>query len=210
MMMEEKAKKAKHDPNENHALFRKYVIPNLDEIRSLVFFYSANKQEVDANYNFVLTEMYKYVHTYDTSKPLKTWIHIVAKRGTQLQNKKQSEENAHRHGIPMDYDYENGEDDEVLRCGGCSEMLSGSLIDNLSDKVFSALRRTSPQLLSAFLLYFKGHSYKEIVDIEYNRGYIDHNGQDAVKAIQSRIYMAKKEIKKLLNEYGITRSTGLD
>ena len=48
----------------------------------------------------------------------------------------------------------------------------------------------------------------DMFDIEYNRGYIDRKDADAVKTIQNRIYMAKKTIKKNLNEYGITKTEG--
>lgn len=201
--------KQKHDPVLNKPLFNRYIMPNLDEVRSLVFFYSANKQEVDANYNFVLTEMYKYIHTYNPEKPLKTWLHIVAKRGTQLQNKRQYDAHSHDHGISYDYDHENGDDDEVLECGeGMTTMIVGNVIDNVSDKVLSALQRTPPALLSSFILYYQGYSHQEIVDIEYSRGYIDNNGPDAQKTIQNRIYMAKKTIKRILAEYGITKTDG--
>ena len=202
-------KKQKHDPVLNKPLFKKYIEPNLDEIRSLVFFYSSNKQEVDSNYNFVLTEMYKYIHSYDPSKSLKTWIHIVARRSTQFQNKKQYQAHCHDHGLSYDFDHDNGDDDDVLECGGGSTtMVVGNVIDNVSDKVLSALQRTPPALLSSFILYFQGYSHEEIVNIEYQRGYIDRNDPDAAKTIQNRIYMAKKIIKKTLAEYGITKTDG--
>ena len=201
--------KQKHDPVLNKPLFNKYIMPNLDEIKSLVFFYSSNKQEVDSNYNFVLTEMYKYIHTYNPAKPLKTWLHIVAKRGTQLQNKRQYDSHCHDHGISYDFDHENGDDDEVLECGeGLTTMIVGNVIDNVSDKVLSALQRTPPALLSSFILYYQGYSHQEIVDIEYRRGYIDSNDPEAQKTIQNRIYMAKKTIKRILAEYGITKTDG--
>ena len=175
----EPEKKQRHDPVLNKPLFEKYIVPNLDEIRSLVFFYSSNKQEVDSNYNFVLTEMYKYIHSYDPSKSLKTWIHIVARRGTQFQNKKQYQAHCHDHGLSYDFDHDNGDDDDVLECGGGSTtMVVGNVI------------------------------HEEIVNIEYQRGYIDRNDPDAAKTIQNRIYMAKKIIKKTLAEYGITKTDG--
>lgn len=202
-------KRQKHDPNENHDLFNKFILPNLDEIKSLCFYYSSNKQEVDANYNEVLTEMYKYVHTYNPTQSLKTWLHIVTKRITYNCNKRQSQEAQHNHGLAYDFDHNNGDDDDVLECGVITHQIIGDLKDNISDELYNALLQTPPAQLSAFILYYQGYSIKDIVEIEYQRGYIDVNGPEAKLTIANRVYMAKKSLKKIFLKNGVSKSNQL-
>lgn len=195
----------KQVPPDNKALFYKYIAPNFDYIKSIVLFYTQNKQDVDCNYNHALTQMWKYAHTYNPEKSLKTWLHIVAKRATLQQDKERAEEASHISGVDYDFIGENGFGKNILR-GGYSNLVAGSIIDNLSDKTLSALQRTPPALLFTFILYYQGYTLKEIVDIEYKGGYINSNGEDATHTIKHRIYAAKQTIRQILAKYDITAS----
>ena len=42
--------------------------------------YTANPEDIDDNYVEVLTNFFKYIETYDPTKSIQTWLHIVTKR----------------------------------------------------------------------------------------------------------------------------------
>ena len=72
---------------DNHTLFNCYIMPNLSEIESLTRYYTMKGYDYRDNYQSVLIELFKYIHTYDTTRSLKTWLHISVKRYCMFQNK---------------------------------------------------------------------------------------------------------------------------
>ena len=61
-------------------LFEKYVIPHRNLVYKLCIKYTANPEDIDDNYVEVLTNFFKYIETYDPTKSIQTWLHIVTKR----------------------------------------------------------------------------------------------------------------------------------
>lgn len=64
----------------NNKLFELYIVPNLGEIKSLTRYYTLKPDDVNDNYQEILLELFKYIHTYNNTKSLKTWLHIAVKR----------------------------------------------------------------------------------------------------------------------------------
>ena len=185
---------------EKRALFKKFVEPHLAVIKSLVVKYTDKYQDVEDNNIYVLSQLYMYIHTYDTTKDLKTWIHIVTKRACFNQNKKRSQY------LSIQTDIEMCSNDALHQHGtaNMAEADFGSLADNLSDKVYGAMMKIDPYKLSPFLLYAQGLKIREIAKIEWKAGHVDKKSEDLVK---SRIYWAKKQLQYYLKEYGVTEAS---
>lgn len=195
------------DPEQNKRLFNLYVTPRLNSIRSLVFRYINKKSDTDEYFNLVLTELYKYIHTYKPEKSIETWLHIVTKRAVYNLNKKDYQYAQLRDGVfngNFDFDGENTTDDNLLSYNK-AVIDNGKLLDNLSDEVIKALSDIPASYLSAFLLYYQGYKVEEILKIEYKRGYIDSTAPEAKSAIFNRIYEAKRALQEKLRENGIKR-----
>ena len=61
-------------------LFQQYVMPFQNMIYKLVMNYTYDSWNVEENYNEVLINFFRRIETYDTSRPIRTWLHIVTKR----------------------------------------------------------------------------------------------------------------------------------
>lgn len=185
---------------EQKALFQEYVAPHLTSIKSLTVRYTDKYQDVEDNYNYVLAQMYSYIHTYDPKMSLDTWLHIVTKRACFNQNEKR----AQYMSIMTDLEYCSP---DVLHQHGTANMVDagfGTLADNLSDIMYEALMQIDPRKLSPFLLYAQGMGVREITQLEWKAGHLERRSEDMVK---SRIYWAKKELQHILKQYGISEAS---
>lgn len=184
-------------PNEKKKLFNKYIIPNLSSIKSLTRRYTDDYQDVDDNYNYCLAQLYNYIGSYNPERKLDTWLHICVKRICFHQNKKRAEEASHWTDIEMctmEDLYQHGTN-MIVDAG------FGTLVDNISDKMYAALMQIPPQRLSPFIMYAQGHRIREITAAEWKMGHLEKRSEDVVK---SRIYWAKRELQYILRQYGIT------
>lgn len=184
--------------DERKGLFDRLIKPNFNFIRWLVSHYTDRQQNVDENYNTVLFDFYRYIHTYKGDRPLKTWIHSVVKNNVWTINKGRAKEAARI----ADAEYNPVE--KVNRIDSSLNIENGlvSLSDTLSDEVYSALVSISPMRLSAFVLQAQGYSIDEITDIEYERGHLNRYSSDIIK---NRIFWARKDLREILASYGIKR-----
>ncbi len=207
---EEKKKKkceTKITPEEKQELFKQYVLPHYNDILSLVKYYTDKAQNIDNDFSYVVSQMYKYIHTYSPSRSIRTWIHIVTKRSVFSQIR-------YRSRIASMYSNEVSvkqvDDEDFMGSSACPEvgrgesydMIFGSFLDNISDEVYNALMKISYVRLSPFLLQIKGYSIKDITIMEYESGHIDKPSQEIIK---SRIFWTKRELQKILTENGIRR-----
>lgn len=177
--------------------FNELIGPHYEFIRKLVSYYTDRPQNVDENYNTLLLDFYRYIHTYNGNKPLKTWIHSVVKNNVWTINK----ERANRAAKIADAEYS-----PVERSGGDNsiDLENGlmSLPDLISDEVYSSLLLLPPMLLSVFVLQIQGYSIDEITNIEYIRGHIARPSSDIIK---NRIFLARKKLREKLISHGIKR-----
>lgn len=185
---------------ERQALFKLYIEPHVVVIKSLVVKYTDKYQDVEDNNIYALSQLYMYIHTYNTAQDLKTWIHIVVKRACFKQNKKR----AQRMSIQTEISMCSNEDLHQHGTANLVEAGFGALSDNISDKVYSAMLKIDPNKLSPFLLYAQGLGIREIVKMEWMAGHIEKKNNELIK---SRIYWARQQLQHYLKEYGITEAS---
>lgn len=192
-----KKTKKKLSAQEKEKLFSKYITPLLKDVKSLTRQYTNNFQDIEDNYNHCLAQLYNYIGTYNPEQKLFTWVHIVVKRACYHQNQKRSEESSHWTDIEMC----SMEDLYGPGTSLVTESTYGTLLDNLSDTMLKVLTQINPLKLSPFMQYTQGHKIREITAMEWKLGHMEKKSEDLVK---SRIYWAKKELKLLLKQHGIT------
>ena len=78
--------KAGYDPETDpaviarrNALFEQYVTPFTNMIYKLCIKYSFSSYNVQENYVEVLVNLYRGIETYDPTKSIRTWLHIVTR-----------------------------------------------------------------------------------------------------------------------------------
>lgn len=177
-------------------LFNQYVAPYYNMIYKLCIKYSYKSQNVQENYIEVLINFFRRIETYDTSRPIRTWLHICTKRHIySLERKRAAEDNA-----DYDHDIEYLED-EILDDDEAIGNVMG--IDNYrelyNDDILSVLDEMKPIHRDAFLLQEAGYSLKEIVEIEYKKGTLKSKNIETVK---SRLFLARQYLKKNLTRDG--------
>lgn len=189
----ETERKVKPISEESRRLFDELITPSLDVIKGLVVRYTNNYQDVDDNFQYVLSEMAKGVSTYDRSKSLKTWIHVCVKHGCKRQNSRKAKLNARRTGLAM----------EVVATSRNAPSVSigemSSMMDSISDEMRDALLQIPPLKLSPFLLQAQGYSIKEITKMEIERGHLEEYSESTIK---SRIFWARDRLKEIMSRYG--------
>lgn len=193
-------KKCQKDLRPNYSLYRKYVEPQSNYIRFLVMHYANNKNDANEYYHLATVNLCKYIHTYDSSRPLKTWIHVAVKRLVYSLNKRDAAKSQLTDkNFNGDFDFHGGSviRDELLSGGDgdCGE----NILDNVSDETMAALKSISAVQLSAFLLYYQGYSFEEIVKIENERGVFPVK-TSSVSTVANRVYAAKRKLREELSK----------
>ena len=186
----------KASKEEKDRLFSIYIEPNKEFVYSLAVHYTDRKQDIDANYNYTLSQLYRYIASYNPKMPLMTWLHIVTKRYCFHQNKERARDNRMLDGMQF------RADGELPTGSGTYEINPFSLLDNCSDDVYYALTKVPSENLSALLLQTQGYSIKEITEIEYKRGHLERQCEDLIKR---RLACCRKELKEILKTRGITK-----
>lgn len=185
------------------ALFDKYVTPYIRMIYKLCIRYSFNSQDIQDNYVEVLTNLYKYIETYDPERDICTWIHIVTKRCVFDLDRRRKKRNDLR---------DNDNDIEVYMSEPSYDLDSVSSntmgIDNFkelySDDVLYALNQLKPQYLRALLYQQAGYKLKEIAEMEYRNGALESRN---IETIKSRLFLARQTLQQLLTRDGKRRTT---
>ena len=173
-------------------------------IYKLCIRYTCNPEHVQDNYTEVLTNMYKYIETYDTGRSIHTWLHIVTKRCVydldQKRLKRQSLWNRDNEvdTFAADYDTDNMDHTSYRAMG----------LDNYrecyNDDILYALEQLKPSYKRALLLQQAGYKLKEIAEIEYKNGVLESRNIETVK---SRLFLARQQLQQLLTRDGNRRTT---
>ncbi|MCR4849103.1 MAG: sigma-70 family RNA polymerase sigma factor [Bacteroidales bacterium] len=173
-------------------LFNKYIKPYYDFIRRLCERYTASKHDVDENFNDVLLNLYIYIETYDESRDLRTWIHIVTKRHVFALDEKRRRHDNSIQGTECDIDrvpsceidnYDESEDYEKIYGDGIVRTL-----------------RSMPQIYrQAFMMQHHGMSLKEIAKALKESGDLKSGNINTVK---TRIHVARKIFKESIDTEG--------
>lgn len=180
------------------ALFNKYILPNLNMVYKLCIRYSFDKAPVRDNYNECLANFYRYMDTYDESKSIQTWIHIIVKRF--LINHERD-----KRRLRTTDDVCAEELAEELADDGQRSykwMTAGNYREMYGDDVLWALDQLKPIYREALVLQQAGHCLKEIVEICYTNGTLDSRNMDTIK---SRLFLARQQLQTLLTRDGKRR-----
>lgn len=180
-------------------LFHKYVYPYKNLIYHICIKHTASYENISDNYNEVLVNFFKYVDTYDTSKPIKTWIYAVTVRLVyDLESKRKRFQ---RTGDVGEIPIEQVVSDEVLSDDGISAnaMTLENYRELYSDEVLFALDQLKPMYREPFLLQVAGYRLDEITEILHQNGSMKNANIETTK---SRIFLAKKQLRELLTRDG--------
>ncbi len=184
---------------ERHALFNKYVTPNLNLIYKCVIQYSMDKRYIDDNYVEALVNYYNYIDTYDPCRPLATWLHIVCKRFVHNLEMRRSKETKSTDDVEIDNSPELSYNPQDI-----SENVLG--VDNwrelYDDDILWALETLKPIYREAFILQQAGYKLNEIVEISYQNGNLRSRNIDTIK---SRLFLARLQLQALLTRDGKRR-----
>lgn len=183
------------------ALFYKYVYPHRNLIFHLCIKYTADREFIRDNYNEVLLNFFKYVDSYDESRPVKTWLYSVTVRYIfDLENKKRK---FSRTGEVGALDISNIADDIIDEDDQeCNLMTEDNYTDLYSDAVLQALQLLKPKYREPFLYQLAGYRLDEITELLYEKGSLKNKN---IETIKGRIFLAKKQLRELLTRDGERR-----
>lgn len=180
------------------ALFDKYVYPYRNLIYHICIKNTASEDNIRDNYNEVLLNFYKYVCTYDSARPIKTWIYAVTSRCIfEMENKRTRFKRTGDVGV-IDIEDLNDELADESDAGGNSIGID-NYRDLFTDEILSALEELKPMYRDPLLLQVSGYRLDEITAILYKKGSLKTSNIETTK---SRIFFAKKQLRELLTRDG--------
>lgn len=191
-----------------HSLFDRYITPNLNLVYYLCCKYTSDPQFVDDNYVDVLDNFYRYIMSYDTGRPIATWIHITTKRFVYNADNRRSafkrnDDNDIEDFADMDYCKHSGLlsiDDEIP----INSYDPADYRKYYTDDVLWALDRLKPIYRDAIILQQAGYKLVEIMDMTYENGTLKTKNLETVK---SRLFLGKQRLVELLNRDGTKRNS---
>ena len=161
--------------------------------------YTANPEDIDDNYVEVLTNFFKYIETYDPTKSIQTWLHIVTKRYIIDADSKRSHMKFSDNLKVSDIGDTILDDDEI----NANCMSVENYRQYYNDDILEALDSLEPIYKEALLLQQAGYKLHEIMDITYKSGSLKTRNIETVK---SRLFLAKKKMRKMINRDGEKRT----
>lgn len=179
-----------------NALFDKYIRPYFNMVYKLCIQYSNRSEDVEENYSIVLTTLFRGIETYDPSREIKTWIHIVTKRQVfEVNRKRAKEDNRDRDQDVHDICDNIMDDDHISSNCMCLE----NYREFYNDDILAALDSMKPMYKDALLLQMAGYSLQEIADIEFEKGNLTSRNIDTVK---SRLFLARQYMREKITRDG--------
>ena len=185
----------------NAELYEMYIEPNMKNmVETLIKFYiNKYSSHLYFLYDDILSEVKSnfiaYIHTYDPTKDLKNWIHIVTKRETIRFLKNHQKEESMYTGVNNNIFIDNAADDDFY-FGGVEpeDPLDMEWYRNhLSDDLYEALMMLEDKFRAAFLLRHIGrYTIKEIAQMEMDRG---TQSWASISGIKTRIKVSIEKIK---------------
>lgn len=158
----------------NKELFNKYILSELGFIRRLCRKYCLHKPDCPDLYNELLIHLFLYIHTYDTSKGIRSWLYVIVRRKMYcLQRKKVR--------APVDFvDLEQAP-------YSCVPVWNG---ENRHGDVRVAVSMLGPVHRDIVRLRLDGYRIKEIAAMMYSRGHISAESRNIIKAKLREAYHA--------------------
>lgn len=183
---------------ENGKLFNELIVPHLADIKSLINNYATSRSIKDDMFTVVLENIYRYIHTYDHTKSLKTWIHIVTKRKVIAEEKAHRKTQSHDCDFLIDENMDSASSDYTV--SQHPNPLSMKFYKEwLQDDVYDALESLPLHLREPLLYLNNGYTIKEITANQFKKGAITWKSESAIK---TRISTAKKRMREFLDKRG--------
>ncbi len=177
-------------------LFNKYILPFSNMIFKLCKDYSWNHHNVEENYSEVMTNFYRRIDTYDTTRPIKAWIHTCVKHQVwACERQRQAHNNK-----SDDNDIDDFKDDLL-----CDDHVSMNVLgvenwrDYYNQDIVDVLDELKPRHRDALILQEAGYSLKEIAEIEYKKGSLKSPN---IETIKSRLRLARQHLKNNITKDG--------
>lgn len=177
-------------------LFNKYILPFSNMIFKLCKDYSWNHHNVEENYSEVMTNFYRRIDTYDTTLPIKAWIHTCVKHQVwACERQRQAHNNK-----SDDNDIDDFKDDLL-----CDDHVSMNVLgvenwrDYYNQDIVEVLDELKPRHRDALILQEAGYSLKEIAEIEYKKGSLKSPN---IETIKSRLRLARQHLKNNITKDG--------
>lgn len=175
-------------------LFNRYVLPHKNLIYALCIRYTFRREDIADNYNEVLVNFYRYIHTYNPERSIQTWLHIVTKRfvyDLNLRRRLPTTDDVSIYDLPAGV--LSGEDTHTNSMG----------MDNYrefyNDDILRALGQLKPIYREALLLQQAGYKLHEIMEITFRNGTLKSRNIETVK---SRLFLAKQQLRELITRDG--------
>lgn len=182
---------------ERGELFKKYVEPNLGLIYTVCRRFTKRPVDVDDNYQECLMKFYKYIRTYDPTKNLNVWLHVVTKRHVTEVESKRDRRRYELIGVDDNPEvFSTSEDDYD------NEINIDNYKECISDEVLDAIESIPNMCKFPLLMQLSGYKLKEIMDISYKNGTLKNKNLETVK---SRIFLARRYLKDILADYYASR-----
>lgn len=175
-------------------LFAKYIVPHKRLVYSICIKYTNNPKNIEDNYNEVLVNLFRNIDSYRPARELKSWIYAVAQRFVFDLNRQDKRELKRNDNVEVG----NLSDDDTEDCGGNS-MGMENYREHYNDDILEAFDNLSEIHREALLLQQAGYRLDEIVEISYQKGNLKTKNSETIK---SRIFLAKKSMRTMLNEDG--------
>lgn len=175
-------------------LFNRYVLPHKNLIYALCIRYTFRREDIADNYNEVLVNFFRYIHTYKPERSIQTWLHIVTKRyvyDLNLRRRLPTTDDVSIYDLPTGAP--TGEDTHTNSMG----------MDNYrefyNDDILRALEQLKPIYREALLLQQAGYKLHEIMEITFRNGTLKSRNIETVK---SRLFLAKQQLRELITRDG--------
>jgi RNA polymerase sigma factor (sigma-70 family) len=165
--------------------------------------YSAYRYHIEDNYQEVLAELYKCIHTYTPERgSIKSWLCTIAKYTVLDKDRKHCR---HSHSnTAFEYDFSQVADDysyyDVASSRKADYLTNYKLL--FSDEILDALDALEYIHREALLLHLAGYKLREIADISYRSGNLKNR---STYTIGSRLFKAKQQMRRLIDEHGNRR-----
>lgn len=152
----------------NNELFEKYIMPELDYIKHVCWKYWDKTTEFEDLHSNVLADLLSYIHTYDSSKPIRPWLYTAIRHDMVRFQKRQW-------ASLIDYvDLEQYPYSHI------------SVVDNHNsyDDIHAAIESLSPLHYEIISLRMKGYKIAEVATMLYEQGRV---AAESVNIIKFRI-----------------------
>ncbi len=181
-------------------LFEQLIRPNINLVFSLSIRFSRNPQDIRENYTESLTNLFRYIHTYNPERSLANWIFICTKRLIYDLDRKRAQWKTTDDVDPEHIVSHHAEDSSEV---SFNFLGIHNYMEYYSDDVLRALAKLKPIYREALLLQQAGYKLEEIMEIAHRNGSLKNPNIETVK---SRLFLAKLKMRQMIDRDGNSKA----